>query len=110
MKCFQTIIALFAVVAGLGLIWLFLSARGREVMSIVNVPRVSKAEQDVITKERAAERAEFELAIAEELSEPVSILNALSATARSARTKAVIARTDFEQNEENATEPVRSKH
>lgn len=92
-------------VAVLGLLWLYRSARGREIMSLVNVPTVSGAEQDVIAKERAAERAEFELAIAEDLYESASTLNALSTTARSLRAEATIARTNFERGEETATEP-----
>lgn len=99
---------LFAVLAvvGLGLLWLSRSARGREIMSLVNVPTVSGAEQLVIAKEQAAERAEFELAIAEDLFESASTLNALSTTARSLRAEATIARTNFEHGEQTATEPV----
>jgi len=75
-------------------------------MSLANVPTITAAEQDVLAKEQAAERAEFELAIAEDLFEGPDTLNALSAIAQSARAEATIARTNFERGNAGATETV----
>lgn len=90
----------------LGLLWFSRSARMREIMSLANVPTITAAEQDVLAKEQAAERAEFELAIAEDLFEGPDTLNALSAVAQSARAEATIARTNFERNNASAPETV----
>ena len=90
------LVAILSVV-GLGLLFLVRSLRVKEFMSLANVPTVSAAEQDAIAKEQAAERAEFELAVAEELFECPSTLNTLHSTAENARAAATIARNNADR-------------